>query len=205
MTNLKTTIAEMKALQACEEAVAWAESVGLTEGTPLDILEKGGNIEWALWVLWHLDKKLCVSLNCDFAEHVMPIWEKEYPDDRQPQNCIAVTRKWVLDEVTIEEVRAANAAAYYTAAAAAANANANAAYTAAATAAAAYTAAAAAAYTAAAAAAYTAAYTAATAVAAYAAYAAVAANAAYAAYAAERQWQREHMIEVLKNLPEETK
>ena len=152
----------------------------------------------------HLSERTLRLFAVDCAEHVLPIWTANYPDDDRPAKAIEAARRFALGEISEDAARAtANAAAYAAndAAAYAANAAAYAAYAAANAAA---NAAAYAAYAAANAAANAAAYAAyaanaanATAYAAYAAYAAnAAANAAaYAAYAAanadEHQWQAE--------------
>jgi len=108
---LKTTIQQAKELNACSEAIAWAESIGLTEGTPVDVIEKGGELSWAFWLLaktgGEAGRRMCVELACDFADRVLPIFEAKYPDDKRPRTAIETTRKWLLGEATIEEVRLA--------------------------------------------------------------------------------------------------
>ena len=131
-------------------------------------------------------------LACDYAEHVLTIFERTNSEDKRPRTAIETARKYVRGEATRQELYAASAAS---AAASAASAASDAAYADAASAAAsaAYTAYAAAAYADAASAAYTA-YAASD-----AAYAAYTAYAAYAAAAsAERKWQRERFADLLK-------
>jgi hypothetical protein len=43
------------------------------------------------------DKKLHL-LACDFAERVLPIFEKEYPEDNRPRRAIEVKRLWIEEE-----------------------------------------------------------------------------------------------------------
>lgn len=43
------------------------------------------------------DKKLHL-LACDFAERVLPIFEKEYPEDNRPKRAIEVKRLWIEEE-----------------------------------------------------------------------------------------------------------
>jgi hypothetical protein len=50
---------------------------------------------------------------CDCAEHVLPIFEKERPDDKRPRECIQVARKFARGKSTQEELAAAWAAAGY--------------------------------------------------------------------------------------------
>ena len=48
---------------------------------------------------------------CDCAAHVLPIYEKECPDDKRPRECIEVARKFAHGKATREEMTAARAAA----------------------------------------------------------------------------------------------
>ena len=50
-------------------------------------------------------------LACDYAEHVLHIFEAEYPDDYRPRKAIEVARRYARGEVTKEELTAAEAAA----------------------------------------------------------------------------------------------
>ena len=135
-------------------------------------------------------------LACDYAEHVLTIFERTNSEDKRPRTAIETARKYVRGEATRQELYAASAAS----AAASAASAAYTAYTAYAAASAA-SAASDAAYADAASAAASAAYTAYAA----AAYADAASAAAYAdAYAdaasAERKWQRERFADLLKRL-----
>ena len=47
----------------------------------------------------------------DCAERVLPIYEKQYPDDNRPRKAIDAARKYTLGEITKEELAAAGAAA----------------------------------------------------------------------------------------------
>ena len=49
---------------------------------------------------------------CDCAERVLPIFEKEYPDNKRPRNAIEVARKFANGDATQEELAAARAAAW---------------------------------------------------------------------------------------------
>jgi hypothetical protein len=61
------------------------------------------------------DHKSLVLWATDCAEHVLPYFEKEYPEDYRPRKAIEAGRAWVRGEITISEVRiiafAAHAAA----------------------------------------------------------------------------------------------
>ena len=161
--------------------------------------------EDSCWMIWglsrtgNLDKPLAVQIAIACAEHVLPLFEKKYPNDQRPRRALEAAKAWLANpcEATRSKAAAAAAAAYgtyvairaaYAAAAAAAAANAAYAANAAAYAAAAYTGDAAT-------------YDAPCAADA-SAYAAAAANAAAAAKAAsaikaERKWQADTIREIV--------
>ena len=129
----------------------------------------------------------------DFAERALPHYEAKHPGDLRPRTAIEVARRYLRGEATIEELKAAEAAAQAAADAAYADAAYAAADAAYADAWATYAAAKAAVWAAEAAAGYVAATAA-----AWAAQAAADA-AAGGAEAAEHDWQRDHLIELLKS------
>lgn len=45
-----------------------------------------------------ISEKQLHILTCDFAERVLPIFEKEYPDDNRPRRAIEVKRLWLEEE-----------------------------------------------------------------------------------------------------------
>jgi hypothetical protein len=49
---------------------------------------------------------------CDCAERVLPLYEKEYPDDKRPRMAIETARKFANGKATQEELAAAWAAAW---------------------------------------------------------------------------------------------
>jgi hypothetical protein len=214
MNGINTIITDdfLKSLEPCKDRLDnYLDHYSGKEFSILEFVELD-NITWSdkFWVLWNHDFLTVTQqrlLACDFAEHVLHLFENQYPDDDRPRKAIIAAR----DSADAEAAASAYVAAYAAARAAdagraadaaardaadaaadaayaaraaraayAAYAAANAAYAAAYTAyAAAYTAAADA-YTAA-----DAAYDAANADAYVAAYAARAARAAYAARAAD--------------------
>ena len=48
---------------------------------------------------------------CDCAEHVLPIWAKQYPSDDRPAQAIVIARKYVDGQATLKELAAARDAA----------------------------------------------------------------------------------------------
>ena len=62
-----------------------------------------------------LDKKDHRSLvlwAIDCAEHVLPYFEKEYPEDDRPQKAIEAGRAWACDKITMGQTRGAAFAAH---------------------------------------------------------------------------------------------
>lgn len=57
------------------------------------------------------DAQIARAYACDCAEHVLPIFVARHPRDRRPQEAIAVTRRYLRQEATLEELDAAGAAA----------------------------------------------------------------------------------------------
>ena len=45
-----------------------------------------------------IDAKTLHLLACDFAESVLPIFEKKYPEDNRPRRAIEVKRLWIDEE-----------------------------------------------------------------------------------------------------------
>ena len=79
--------------------------------TLLQILDING-FDDALWALRACDDAETFSrlLACDYAEHVLPIFETQYPDDDRPRKAIAVSRRHAHGEATDAELSAARAA-----------------------------------------------------------------------------------------------
>ena len=88
--------------------------------TLLQILNTNG-LDDALWALRTCDdaEKFSRLLACDYAEHVLHIFEDEYPDDDRPRKAIGISRRYAMGEATEEELAAARAAAWFAARAAA--------------------------------------------------------------------------------------
>ena len=75
-----------------------------------------------IWLLCRsdfLDDKQLRLFACDCAERVLPIFEKECPEDNRPRKAIEVARLFADGEATHEELDAARAAAWAAARAAA--------------------------------------------------------------------------------------
>ena len=98
MTNPTTTLAKIRSHGPCSEG--WEKLLktlgpNYGEDTPvtlLQILDSNG-LKDALWALraCNADRFACL-LVCDYAEHVLHLFEKEYPKDKRPANAINVAR-----------------------------------------------------------------------------------------------------------------
>ena len=77
----------------------------------LSILDSNGLYDtfWALRVAAPEGERdrFCRLLACDYAEHVLPIWEAAYPEDRRPHEAIAVARRYARGEATAAELEEA--------------------------------------------------------------------------------------------------
>ena len=92
-------------LSACETAIAWAKGKSLAE--VWSTCHRG---DWMLWLAARygdVPQKTIVAIACDCAEPALA-----FTSDPRPAECIAVVRRWLKDEATISDVRAAARAAY---------------------------------------------------------------------------------------------
>ena len=116
-----TTFAKLHAASACVDRYKHLAKAlgGITKYgrnkpiTLLQILDANG-LNDALWALCACDDsdKFARLLACDFAKHVLPIFEREYPDDKRPREAIAVARRYANGQATDNELAVARAAAW---------------------------------------------------------------------------------------------
>ena len=93
-------------LGACSEARDWARGKTLRE-----VWKTCKRGDWMLWLAARygdVPLKTMVAIACDEAEPAMAYVPA---GETRPQECLAMTRRWLKDEATIEEVKAAKAAA----------------------------------------------------------------------------------------------
>ena len=109
----------LKVLNACGEAVKWCEGKTLPQAW-----SECQRADWMLWLCSKMiekngwpDRKTLVLAACLCAETALKFWEKKHPTDKRPHISIETARKWAGGEATIDEVKAAAAAAYAAAAA----------------------------------------------------------------------------------------
>jgi len=114
---MQTTLNKIKLHSPCENG--WKKLLGHLNKTQSDdeplelrtILESNGlnDTIWALRVLEGMDKEIRLfAIDC--AEMVLPIYEKEYPDDKRPRLAINAARNYANGLITLEELTAAWAA-----------------------------------------------------------------------------------------------
>ena len=67
---------------------------------------------WTLRATVQDSRKVASRLAIEFAEQVLPIFEQRYPDDLRPRQAIQAARDYLDGKISVEELRAAYAAAY---------------------------------------------------------------------------------------------
>jgi hypothetical protein len=80
------------------------------------ILESNG-LDNALWALRCVDGHERAELRllaCDYAEHVLPLYESAHPGDKSLRECIQAARRYAMDQATLSELYAARSAIRYT-------------------------------------------------------------------------------------------
>jgi hypothetical protein len=121
---MQITLEKLKEWEACyydeftdvadadEMLLRW--SGGRRSMSVLEVMELDAvSVEDRLWVaIRALNKKDRRLFACDCAEHVLPIYEKYYPDDSRPREAIETMRRYARGEATKEELEIANNAAY---------------------------------------------------------------------------------------------
>src|ERR1700693_1097961 len=118
-TKLVTTLKALRAANACTDRYTHLrKALGPKYGdnkpvTMTQILDLNG-VDDCLWAIINTQKadRLLRLFACDCAEHVLPIFEKQYPDDKRPRNCIVVSRRFANGEATEAERDAAGDAAW---------------------------------------------------------------------------------------------
>jgi len=128
---IQTTFQKLHDAGACKERYRFlAKALGGIKAygrdtpiTLLQILDTNG-LDDALWALRACpdSEKFARLLACDYAEHVLPIFETRYPDDDRPRMVIEVSRRYARGEATDAELSAAWPAAWSAAGSAARNA-----------------------------------------------------------------------------------
>ena len=123
--SLTTTLNLLKSANACTgryrhlcEALGGVKAWGHDTPIPvLRVLDTNG-LDDALWALVAVPEhekplrdRLARVFACDCAERVLPIFEREFPNDARPRTAIAVARRFAVGDATEAERAAAGAAA----------------------------------------------------------------------------------------------
>lgn len=138
--HICTTFAALRAAGACTSGyrtlaqhirdvyAVTPEDYGLNRPIEVATIAKSNGLSDALWVLRNATlsnqvehAKFLRLLACDFAQHVLHIFEAKYPEDLRPRHAIIASRKYAHGQCSLEELslaRRAAAAAYAAAAAA---------------------------------------------------------------------------------------
>ena len=111
---MNTTLNKIQAHDPCADG--WAKLLAFLGKTEADdeelslltILESNGldDALWALRAVESYDREIRLFA-CDCAERVMPIYEKECPDDSRVRDCIETARRFAEGGATDGELRAA--------------------------------------------------------------------------------------------------
>ena len=125
---MQITLDFLRKKGACSEGIIFFENefnaetdIISTDITSLvnRIKEKKAELLWAAWVLTKaLTKRNCVKLAIFSAKEVLPIWKKQYPNDKRPEEAIKAAENRKISHANA--MNAAAAAAYAAADAAAA-------------------------------------------------------------------------------------
>ena len=100
---------------ACHEGIAWVKENKIKSDS--QAWKKLHRSDWMIWLaekrgIWNkLDPTKLRLFACDCAEQVLPIFEKDYPDDKRPRKAVETARLFAEGKATQEELAAAGAAA----------------------------------------------------------------------------------------------
>ena len=115
---LRTTLRLLKKHNACVEGykkLRRSLPKGWDPDAPIDLMTilKSNGVADALLALRAVvpeeetaRDRIARLMAADFAEHVLPIYERAYPGDERPRNAIAATRAFARGKITAEELAA---------------------------------------------------------------------------------------------------
>lgn len=121
MLPLTTTLTAIRAERPCEEGWATLLShLGKTRADadplPLTVILDSNGLDDTLWVLDKTTglRRICVLFAADCAEQVLPLFERDRPDDSRPRRAIEVARDphasaaaWFARDAAIDAASAA--------------------------------------------------------------------------------------------------
>lgn len=122
--KLTTTLAKIRACSPCSNGYTkLVKHLGGIEAygadTPINLLTilASNGVQDMLWCLRAVNedgKRAASMLAIEFAAEALPIFEKRYPDDLRPRQCIQAVRDYLagkIDVATLRQARSAAAAA----------------------------------------------------------------------------------------------
>jgi len=114
---LHTTFNKARAVGACKSGyerlsryLHGVRTYGADTPIPLDVIVESNGIKDAIWALrCTSEDSTAISrlFAVDCAEHVLPIFEAKYPDDKRVRGCIETTRRYLAGKATLYAANAA--------------------------------------------------------------------------------------------------
>ncbi|GAH17203.1 unnamed protein product, partial [marine sediment metagenome] len=117
--QLITTFGQLHDKKACKDryrhlakALGGIRKYGRTKPINLLAILEHNGLDDFFWVLGIIkDHQILRAMAADFAESVLPIFEKQYPADKRPREAIEVARRYARGEATAAAWAATGAAA----------------------------------------------------------------------------------------------
>ena len=124
LETLSITIDDLLSWGPCRDYLELGRlAAGRERWTALDILaldQPPGDLLWVVLRTELIPERVLHELACDFAEHVLYLFERVRPEDGRPRAAIEAKRAWLRGEITDEQLLAAEDGAKSAAVAAAA-------------------------------------------------------------------------------------
>jgi hypothetical protein len=92
MDRKEAMLKQLREWSACTDGYEWAESNCDSLSDAWQKCERG---DWLLWLLekaGYADKSKLITILCNCAERVLPVFEAKYPDDQRPRQAIEAAR-----------------------------------------------------------------------------------------------------------------
>ena len=113
---LLTNAAYLESIEgACHEGIAWVKENNITSDS--QAWKELHRLDWMIWLakkrgIWYKLEPIKLRLfACDCAEQALPIYEKDYPDDKRPRKAVETARLFAEGKATQKELDAARYAA----------------------------------------------------------------------------------------------
>jgi len=89
------TLETLQSMDACSSGITEFLDAQKTVGpnAKLSQIAEHISLNYILWAIKRIDKKLYRMLACDYAEHTLHLFESKYPQDMRPRNAIVAGRK----------------------------------------------------------------------------------------------------------------